>query len=56
MQCYVILSENLIQEFSVPFGQLDRLEVWVITLQAPRQIWMNLANNVFVVRIVQDSC
>ena len=26
MQYYVILSENLIQEFYVPYGQLDRLQ------------------------------
>ena len=27
MQCYVIWSENVIQEFSLPYGQLVRLEV-----------------------------
>ena len=29
MQCYVKSSEKLIQEFSVPYGQLDRLEVCI---------------------------
>ena len=27
MQCYVILSENLLQDFSSPYGQLVRSEV-----------------------------
>ena len=27
MQCYVISSENLIQEISLPYGQLVRLKV-----------------------------